>query len=97
MAINTAALTRALDQGITARRTSARCWMASSASGRGEYEVIVDGAAVRCRCRAGLSGKACKHAELVRVLDASGAVPIPERRSDPAKTALAAAILGGER
>ena len=96
MALNAAALTRALDQGITARRTSARCWMASAASGRGEYEVIVDGAAVRCRCTAGLHGRACKHAELVRVLDASGAVPIPERRSDPAKAALAAAILGGE-
>jgi hypothetical protein len=97
MTVNTAALERALSQGITARRTSARCWMASSASGRGEYEVIVDGAAVRCRCMAGLSGKGCKHAELVRVLDASGAVPIPERRVSPADATRAAAILGGER
>jgi hypothetical protein len=96
MAVNAAALERALSQGITARRTSQRCWMASSASGRGEYEVIVDGAAVRCRCTAGLHGRACKHAELVRVLDASGAVPIPERRVSETDTALAAAILGGE-
>jgi len=96
MALNAAALERALDQGITAPRTSARCWMASSASGRGEYEVIVDGAAVRCRCTAGLHGRPCKHAALVQVLAASGAVPVPERRSDPAKAALAASIFGGE-
>ena len=81
---DTRALERALAQGITARRTSARCWMVTSASGRAEYEVIVDGTQIRCRCTAGLHGRVCKHGALVRVLDASGAVPIPERCPDPA-------------
>ncbi len=89
------ALERAIAQGITARRTSPRCWMVSASSGRGAYEVIVDGAAITCRCTAGLHNRPCKHAALVRVLDASGAVPIPEPRRAPAGSGYAA-LFGGE-
>ena len=57
------------------------------------YEVVVDGAVIACRCTAGLRGRACKHAALVRVLDASGAVPVPEPR--PAAGPSYAALFGG--
>ena len=88
------ALERALAQGITAHRTSRRCWMVGASSGRGEYGVIVDGAAIRCRCTAGLHNRPCKHAALVRILDASGAVPIPEARRVAGSNY--AALFGGE-
>ena len=89
------ALERAIAQGITARRTSRRCWMVSASSGRGEYEVIADGASIRCRCTAGLHNRPCKHAALVRVLDASGAVPVPKTGRVPAGSSYAA-LFGGE-
>ena len=89
------ALERAISQGITARRTSRRCWMVSASSGQGEYEVVVDGALIACRCAAGLHGRARKHAALVRVLDASGAAPVPEPRPAPAGSSYAA-LFGGE-
>jgi hypothetical protein len=91
------ALERAIAQGITARRTSPRCWMVSASGGRGEDEVIVDGAAMRCYCRAGLHGRACKHAALVQVLDASGAVPVPETGRAPAGSGYAAPLGGEDR
>jgi hypothetical protein len=69
--------------------------MVTASSGRGEYEVVVDGAAIRCRCTAGLHGRACKHAALVRVLDASGAVPVPETGRAPVGSSYAAEF-GGE-
>ncbi len=50
---------------------------------------------MRCYCRAGLHGRACKHAALVQVLDASGAVPIPEPRRATAGSSYAA-LFGGE-
>ena len=74
---DTRALSRALAQHLTARRVSARDWMVASSTGRGEYRVTVDGAEVRCGCPAGSHGRNCKHSALVKVLDASGAVPIP--------------------
>ena len=95
MAINAAALTRALNQGIKARRVSPRCWMVTSSDGQREYEVCPDGA-IRCQCPAGTHNRPCKHLALVEVLAASGAVPVPECRVDPAEASLAAAILGGE-
>jgi hypothetical protein len=94
MALDTRALERAMAERLTAVRTSEHCWDVTS--GPRVYSVWVDGETAKCLCTAGYHGRSCKHAALALVLAASGAVPIRERRSDPAKTALAAAILGEE-
>ena len=59
------------------------------------YEVVVDSAVIACRCTAGLHGRACEHVALVRILDASGAVPVSEPRRVPAGSSYAA-LFGGE-
>ena len=69
--------------------------MVSGSSGGSEHEVVVDGGIARCRCTAGLHERPCKHAAFVRVLDASGAVPVPEPRRTTAGSS-DAALFGGE-
>lgn len=83
-ALDLAALERAYLQGITARRVSASHWQASSSAGDGTlYDVTLERDAITCTCPAREVGRSCKHAALVRVLAASGAVPLPEQPTRP--------------
>lgn len=80
------ALHRALCDGITATRLGRVTWRVTGSRG-GTYEVVYggEGGLQICDCPAGRHERPCKHLALVKVLERSGAVPIPPRAvPDPA-------------
>jgi hypothetical protein len=81
---------RALDQGCQVERLSRHRWLVTSSTAPVEARAYTVAFAInndgdrelRCTCPAGQHDVPCKHAALVAIVAATGAVPMPPRAPD---------------